>query len=71
MHFYIAKRWCGCIIGGHTDHKQTDRKVLAKWIKDWIKRGYTVERIEAESVAIPLRKCGHRRSQRQLDLMGM
>lgn len=59
MKFYIAKASCGCIVGGHTDHDKSDRKLIAKWMSDWIKDGLTVEHVEAETVTLSNWPCEH------------
>jgi hypothetical protein len=59
MKFYIAKRKCGCIVGGHTDDERSNRKSVAQWLSQWIKDGLTVEHIEADTVTIPTKPCEH------------
>ena len=61
MKFYIGKRSCGCIVAGHTDTPDTDRKLLARWIASWMKDGLTVEHIEAEEVRLSMSPCEHER----------
>lgn len=60
MKFYIAKRSCGCIVGGHMDRGQ-NRKVIANWVAAWIKDGLTVENIEADEVRVLTSACEHER----------
>lgn len=42
---YIARKWCGCIVGIHDDLPTINRKEMARWVSLYIENGYAVDRI--------------------------
>lgn len=56
---YIGRLPCGCTVAAHVDSGGKD-KTLAQWLKDWINRGLTVERVKTEDVKlVPAWDCPH------------
>lgn len=73
---YVAFRDCGCIVGlaSDTPTKQ-ERQELSKTVADWIKKGFSVNRLPIDEVKDLLEKKGfgctcenQEEKQRQLSL---
>ena len=55
---YIARKTCGCVVAAQVDTPEYSRAV-AKEIGNWVRDGYTVERMTVATVRVSLARCPH------------
>lgn len=55
-HAYIGTKPCGCTVAA-TVIKPEWAKDTAKTIADWVKRGYSVDRVEVGDARLRLKSC--------------